>query len=236
MPPSSATATAYTLSGRFLEACDCQVLCPCWTGEPPDQDVCNGVFAWEVESGRIDGEDVEPFRVVSISRHAGNRADARQQVAVFVDYEGASADLLRRIVDLFAGRVEQGPLRELGRLLGELVNDPRKVADGDLDALVRRSIQLRADGPAFSLTVSDGNKPHVVETAGKTVFGERNKPITLTESSLSKALGTQGDVTVARSDRFQLFAPDFADSYWLDLDIRSRSATFGGFCYDFSDA
>lgn len=231
MSSSGATDVAYTFRGHFLEACDCQVLCPCWTGEPPDQDVCNGVFAWDVKEGELDGEPLPPFRVISISHHAGNRADARQQVAVFVDFPDASPARLRRLVHVFAGR-GGGPLQDIGSLLGELVNDPADEADDTVSKLVERDIRLDLTDGSFSLTAHDGNRPPLVETSGQTVRGQRGQPITLTDSSLSEALGTQGEVTVARSDRFQLFTPNFSASYWLDLDIRSRSATFGAFSYE----
>ena len=32
---------AYTLEGRILEVCDCNVLCPCWIGEDPDNGTCD---------------------------------------------------------------------------------------------------------------------------------------------------------------------------------------------------
>ncbi len=34
---------AYQLEGRILEVCDCNVLCPCWIGEDPDNGTCDAV-------------------------------------------------------------------------------------------------------------------------------------------------------------------------------------------------
>jgi hypothetical protein len=46
---------AYQLEGRILEVCDCNVLCPCWIGEDPDNGTCDAVvtprWAWSCLGG-----------------------------------------------------------------------------------------------------------------------------------------------------------------------------------------
>ena len=42
---------AYKLEGSMLEVCNCNVLCPCWIGEDPDQGVCNSALAWHFDTG-----------------------------------------------------------------------------------------------------------------------------------------------------------------------------------------
>jgi hypothetical protein len=60
----------YHVTGPFIEACDCTVLCPCWVGNPPDLGSCTGFFAWSLDTGsRIDGVDVGGHQVVSVSTH-----------------------------------------------------------------------------------------------------------------------------------------------------------------------
>ena len=49
---------AYSLSGEFYEACDCEVVCSCWTGVAPDMGVCTGLYAWHITAGTVDGLDV----------------------------------------------------------------------------------------------------------------------------------------------------------------------------------
>ena len=36
----------YLLNGTFVEACDCRLMCPCWTDDEPDDGHCTGLFAW----------------------------------------------------------------------------------------------------------------------------------------------------------------------------------------------
>jgi hypothetical protein len=67
---------SYSLSGDFIETCDCTVICPCWVDEDPVGGHCTGLIAWHLEKGsRICGHDVGGCTVVSISTHAGNRRD-----------------------------------------------------------------------------------------------------------------------------------------------------------------
>jgi hypothetical protein len=61
------------MSGRFFEACDCYVPCPCWFDQGPDEDERTGVVAWQIENGEIDGVDVTGLSVVSVSQHDGHR-------------------------------------------------------------------------------------------------------------------------------------------------------------------
>jgi hypothetical protein len=38
----------YRMNGRFFEACDCYVPCPCWFDDTPDEDECSGLIAWGI--------------------------------------------------------------------------------------------------------------------------------------------------------------------------------------------
>jgi hypothetical protein len=42
---------AYKLEGSILEVCDCEVLCPCWIGENPDNGTFQSALAYHFERG-----------------------------------------------------------------------------------------------------------------------------------------------------------------------------------------
>jgi hypothetical protein len=48
----STTTTAYQLEGSLLEACSCEVLCPCWIGEDPDRGTCESFNAYYSTAAR----------------------------------------------------------------------------------------------------------------------------------------------------------------------------------------
>ena len=57
----------YRLEGDLLEVCDCNVLCPCWIGEDPDNGTCRSALAYRIEKGEVDGVDVSGL-VVGVAR------------------------------------------------------------------------------------------------------------------------------------------------------------------------
>ena len=104
----------YQLRGTFYEACDCFTVCPCWTGDRPDEGECTGLFAWAIEAGYVDGVDVAGRRAVSISRHAGSREGAHQSVILFVD-DAATPQQATALAGALTGCLG-GPLKELASL------------------------------------------------------------------------------------------------------------------------
>ena len=194
----------YQFRGTFYEACDCYTFCPCWIGKNPDDGECTGAVAWDIEAGSIDGVDVTGRRVVSVSSHVGNRAQARQRVMVYVD-AGASPEQLKVLVEAVTGNLG-GPLGELAALLGEYLGDEQA------------EIQLGREGRKTVLSVGQR-----VEVAGTTIEGPTGRPMTLHDGKLSTVLGTP--VEMGESQRFQLDIPGQA---W---DLRGRSTASGRFSY-----
>ena len=98
-PPSSPSPCAHdtggihglALNGTFVEACDCRLMCPCWTDDEPDDGHCTGLFAWSLDAGStIDGLlAVGGAQVVCVTTHLGRRrggnATARGLSVLFVD-------------------------------------------------------------------------------------------------------------------------------------------------------
>jgi len=198
----------YQLSGAFFEACDCRSVCPCWTGDDPDDGECTGIFAWDIDEGSIEGVDVSGLRAVSVSQHVGFRGDeARQRVVVIVD-DTATQRQSDALVAAFTGTLG-GPLRELADLLGELLG----VDHG--------SITLRQEGRLTTLTV---DKHLLVE--GTITEGNPGRVITLGDGLLSEVLGTPAEV--GESWRFRVGL----SSHMIDADLRGRSLMRGRFSYD----
>lgn len=107
----------YQLEGQLLEVCTCKVLCPCWIGEDPDFDTCEGVVAYHVKAGNIDGTDVSGLSVVWVADIPGNILKGGIRSLYFVDAAATQdqADALRRAFGGQAG----GPLADLAGLSAE---------------------------------------------------------------------------------------------------------------------
>jgi hypothetical protein len=60
---------AWSLSGTYLENCNCETVCPCTTSEltrPADEERCLVFFLFHVDEGEIEGTDVGDLNVAAL--------------------------------------------------------------------------------------------------------------------------------------------------------------------------
>ena len=119
----TATETGYQLEGSLLEACSCEVLCPCWIGEDPDHGTCESFIAYHLASGTIRGVDVSGLSFVTVHRIPGNVLAGNWRAVWFISEE-ASDEQFDAIRAAFAGEVG-GPLADLAGLFGEVMDVKR---------------------------------------------------------------------------------------------------------------
>jgi hypothetical protein len=110
---------AYQLEGRLLEVCNCEVLCPCWIGEMPDNGTCDAVIAYRIDSGMINDIEVSDHTLAVINHIPGNVLDGNWRVVVFVD-DDATDEQRDAILAAFTGQLG-GPLADLAQLIGEVI-------------------------------------------------------------------------------------------------------------------
>ncbi len=109
----------YQFQGTLLEACNCDVLCPCWIGEDPDNGTCSSVVAYHFDHGTIRGVDVSGLTLANVVFIPGNVLAGNWKAHMFVD-ERASDEQLDAIVAAFSGQLG-GPLADLSQLIGEVL-------------------------------------------------------------------------------------------------------------------
>jgi hypothetical protein len=113
----------YQFQGTLLEACNCDVLCPCWIGEDPDNGTCSSVVAYHFDHGTIRGVDVSGLTLANVVFIPGNVLAGNWKAHMFVD-ENASDEQLDAIVAAFSGQLG-GPLADLSQLIGEVLGVTR---------------------------------------------------------------------------------------------------------------
>jgi hypothetical protein len=114
------TEARYRLAGTLLEACSCDVLCPCWIGEDPDGGECYGIVAYHFSEGVIEGVDVSGLSLVNINHIPGNiLTPGSWQVVMILDSAGSEAQR-DALVRAFSGKLG-GPLADLAGLVGEVL-------------------------------------------------------------------------------------------------------------------
>ena len=197
----------YRLVGRFVEACDCYAICPCWIDEEPDEEKCTGLYVWDIADGEAKGNEVGGLRVASISYHEGNRRGSRQRVVLLID-ERADDHQRRALSDVFTGR-SGGPLAELGAMLGELAEQQSA------------RIDLNWDGEEASLDI-EGK----VQVSTERKVGPSGRTTTLVDSALAESFGSPALVGVSRA--FKISLPDEGLESDTEKDMIAYDAGISG--------
>lgn len=224
---------SYELSGHFVEACDCTVICPCWVDDDPVGGHCTGLIAWDIESGTINGTPVAGRRVVSVSTHQGNRRASTSTVSVIYVDAAATDDQHRALVGAFGGG-EDGPLGELAAVSGVVAGSERAAV----------AIDVGADG-GWAVTVHPPASPDIAvvsATGAPKVFDEDpdpsvpRHPLTLQHTALAKELGITEDDPTVTAQAGHAFTVNVGGLPAGTLSVTGRSGMRGRFSYVHHDA
>jgi hypothetical protein len=194
----------YHLQGDLLEVCDCNVLCPCWIGEDPDNGICQSVNAYRIAKGEIDGLDVSGLTMAVACLIPGNVLRAKWRIIRYVD-DGATPEQEAALLAAFRGE-KGGPLADLANLVGEEV-DTR-----------RAPITFTVEEGKGRLAIGD-----VVMAEMEPYRGPTGEVTTLVESIFSTIPGSPA--YVSKATRFKMVQPEIG----VDLDLSGHNAIQGTF-------
>ena len=193
---------AYQLEGRLLEVCTCNTLCPCWVGEDPDGGRCEGVLAWHVDKGVVDGTDVSGHTLVILTHIPGNILKGNWRVRVYVD-DGASPAQKDALLNVWTGKLG-GPVADLAKLVGEVA------------AVEQVPITFEVKGVNGTLKVG------AAITAELTPFqGATGKQTALHDTVFTTIPGSPA--FVGKASTYFVRAPQF------DIDLHGHNAVSGSF-------
>ena len=122
----------YKVEGTLLEVCTCEILCPCWVGEDPDNPTCDSIMAYHVDKGSVDGTDLSGRTLALLCDIPGNVMKGNWKVAVFVD-DGATDEQQDALVNVWTGKLG-GPIADLAALVGEVVSVERVPITYEIEA------------------------------------------------------------------------------------------------------
>ena len=169
---------SYSLTGNFVECCDCFTVCPCWVNDVPDEDHCSGLYVWSLgEGSTVNGIGVAGMHVAAASFHAVRSGG---QALFFVDSGAAGSPAERALADAFAGRLGGDGFTALGKLLG--VNLGYRAAR--ISSTFENdnfSVEVQIDGQ--SIAMADGRERK---------FRYQAEPMTLRDAALADELGIGG--------------------------------------------
>jgi len=205
----SPAAEGYQLQGTLLEACDCNVLCPCWIGEDPDGGTCQSTVTYHLDSGTINGIDVSGLTVGSVVFIPGNILAGNFQQVMFID-DRASDEQAQALFDAFAGNLG-GPLADLAQLVGE-----RR-------AVIRAPISHEIVEGAGTLRIGDGTVVAEMEP----YRGPDGSVTTLHNSIFSTVPGSPA--WVGKASRFAVDMPEHGWTY----EFQGRNAIQSDWSIDY---
>lgn len=220
----------YLLHGMFVEACDCRLMCPCWTDDEPDDGHCTGLFAWTLDAtatitDEADGAvvDVGGAQVVCVTTHLGRRrggtAAENTLSVLFVDTAGVpdSDAAFAALGRAFSGLMT-GPLEDLAAVNGTVV------------LVERAAVAVTEAGGTCTVTVAADTGVKAVDTTLTPARFDGHEALTLRRTALSKELGIADEETVTahHSDTLTIRAAALPGGY---IEVTGRSGMRGPFHY-----
>ena len=195
---------AYELEGSLLEVCTCNILCPCWVGEDPDGGICEGVLAWHVDRGTINGTDVSGRTLVLLAHIPGNILQGNWRVVVYVD-DGASEEAQAALLDVWTGKLG-GPIADLAQLVGEVI------------AVEKVPVVFHVEGARGTLKIGDA-----VEAKLQPFQGATGQSTALHDSIFTTIPGSPAFVGKAETYKVD------AKQHGFEIDLHDHNAVQGSF-------
>ena len=107
---------SWAASGTYLEACNCEVICPCRriggrAGGRSTYGICLGALSWAIEAGHADDIDLAGQRVVLVSRYDDDEPRSPWDFFLYLD-ESADDRQREALTQIYLGHAGGTPLRQ----------------------------------------------------------------------------------------------------------------------------
>ena len=79
---------AWSIEGTYIEACNCEVACPCIFLSPPTEGECKVVVGWHIDKGHHGDAVLDGLNAALIAYAPGNMKDDQWTVALYLDDRG----------------------------------------------------------------------------------------------------------------------------------------------------
>jgi hypothetical protein len=169
---------AFSVEGKYFEACSCEVSCPCiWLG-PATEDNCDVFLAWHVTKGEKDGVDLAGLNAALAVHTLKRMTDGNWRVALYLD-DKANPSQAEALGAIFSGQAG-GHLANLAPLISEVAG-VSSVPITFEDSGGQRAVQV---GDVLTMRVEqlvgmDGENPAVITNP---LLGAITQPVTQAKS------------------------------------------------------
>ncbi|WP_142860558.1 DUF1326 domain-containing protein [Salinigranum halophilum] len=198
------TQNDWSISGEFVEACNCSAPCQCLWNEAPDDDECTAALFWHIDEGVYEGTDLSDLTVGVLLYDQGLLFEGGWDLVVLVD-EGASDAQATALEAIFMGRA--------GGVMGAVAELVEEVKDTAV-------VPITYDRENGHLSVAAGEIVAIEADAidGFEATPGEVSPHPLTVPSMTANTGKSTTATVSFDDEFA----------W---DVSGNNSYFGEFEY-----
>ena len=192
----------YHVEGRLLEVCTCNVLCPCWVGEDPDGGTCDGLLAWHIEKGSIEGLDVSGRTISALAHIPGNIMKGNWTVRIYLD-DKTTAQQKEALLSVWSGQ-KGGAIADFAKLIGKI------------ESVEQVPISFQLEGVKGTVKIGAA-----LEATLQPFTDAQGRPTALHDSIFSTIPGSPA--FVGKASRFKVKAAGF------DIDLQNHNAVSGSF-------
>ena len=206
----SCTTMTWNLSGKMVESCSCNMLCPCWFGVKElmimDKGYCAGPILFRIQNGNIDGTDLKGRDIVMAFDFPGPTIfDGNATSRLYID-EAANEDQLKILEAIFQGK-RGGPMEMISSFSSKW--------------LPTKSTKIDINDDGNNLTASVGSFGKIKSDQLK---NESGRTMTLQGAGFASAFGMDDET----------FALAPSASQWSDPDLPHQFSTRSGAVARFS--
>ena len=197
-------ADGWKITGTYFEACNCQIVCPCFFLSPPTGGECTTLVVWHIDKGYFRDVALEGLNVAMAVHCQGHMAQVKWKVALYLD-ERATEAQKEALTRIYSGQVGGHPATLLA-FVGEVLG------------IKSAAIDYRVEGKRRYLRISN-----LAEAEIEALAGIDGREVTIGNHPLCIA-GQPG--IAARSRRLS-----YRD-HKLQWELSDRHAFFSAFTYE----
>lgn len=197
---------AWKISGRMIESCSCNMLCPCFFGVPElmvmDQGWCDSAILFEIADGDADGVALAGRRVaLGIDFPGPTMFDGNATARIYID-DAASAEQARELEAIFHGE-KAGPMSILAPLISRWLDTQST------------TITSEEDGDRIAVTVGNAGR-----VENRVVRDQQGHDFELRGGGFIAALGLEAAQAAPSSSRWS--DPDLPRTFETKSGVRGN--------------
>jgi len=126
---------SWSLKGRYVETCSCELMCPCNLSfsHGASKDFCRAALVFDLVEGEIEGTEIGATPVAVIIDTPKVMTEGNWRVGLFID-ERATDEQAEKLGQVFSGQLG-GPMANVAPLIGEVLGLERAQIEGNHDGL-----------------------------------------------------------------------------------------------------